>query len=110
GFAPPAEGCVLVLPLRDRHDLAVVGGVALEGAEAGPGAGEALHLRGVGGIGRDVEVGALAVAEDDEEHGAAIAPDGVSAKAVPSPDLTIRCRQEVPAFAGTRDICEKVRQ
>ena len=70
---PPAKRGLLAFPFGQRDHFAVLGGVALEREVAGLDSGQRLHCIGIGAIGRSIQIGALAVAEDDEEHDAPLA-------------------------------------
>src|SRR3569623_836086 len=68
GDPAPGEGRVLVFPFGHRDDFAVVPDVRLEGQEARLTARHLFHHSGLGGVGRGVDIGALAVTEDYQEH------------------------------------------
>src|SRR5690606_9241642 len=71
GDAAPGERGVLVLPLGQSDDLAVIGNIRLEGEEAGLAPRHVLHQRRFGAVNRVIDIGTLAVAENDQEHSAA---------------------------------------
>lgn len=73
GHAPPCQRRRFVHPFGQGDDFAVIGGVAFEAEEAGLLARQRVHRLRIGTIGGGIDVGAFAVAEDDEVHGATLA-------------------------------------
>ena len=64
----PTSRSGFAFPFRDRNNFPIIGSVALEREEAGLLAGAFLHPCRGGRIGGTVNIGALAIAENDQVH------------------------------------------